>query len=154
MSASTGRVSAVIRSVSAQPALRIVVGPDPRPVLLPQSSAGPLLLDPRVVREVPSSSRSAPHSESLGPECTNFAADRPQRTELRVRTPGLACSVAGCSPPGGRAESESVTVLAPCSMLARPVSIELIDLQFSHLSDVTVKHPLPVVWRGASARNW
>ncbi len=53
-----------------------------------------------------------------------------------VGTPGLACCVAGWSPPGGRARSESV--LAPCSMLAWPVSIELIDLPFSHLSHVAI----------------
>ncbi len=58
MSTHTQNFSAVIRSVSAPPALRIdVVGPDPRPVLLlrppagwARSSAGPLLFNPRVVR--------------------------------------------------------------------------------------------------------
>jgi hypothetical protein len=123
MSARTRSVPAVIRLVSALPVLRIaVVGPDPRPVLLlrssagwARSSAGPLLLeslDPRVVREA---------------------------AALRVRTPGLACCEAGWSPPGGRASPESV--LAPCSMLAWPVSIELIDLPSCHLSHVTVEHP-------------
>ena len=56
MSSSTQSVSAVIRSVSAPPVLRIdFVGPDPPPVLLllpsacwARSSAGPLLLDLRV----------------------------------------------------------------------------------------------------------
>jgi hypothetical protein len=128
--------------VSAPPALWIdVVGPriharSSCPFL--RRSAGPLLLDPRVVREVASSSRGAPHSESLGLECVWFAADRPRRAALRVRTPGLACCVAGWWPPGGRARSESV--LASCSMLAWPVSIELIALPFSHLSHVAVKH--------------
>ncbi len=67
--------------------------------------------------------RGAPQSESLGLECARFAADRPRHAALRVRTPGLACCVVGWSPPGGRARSESG--LAPCSMLGRPVSIEL-----------------------------
>jgi hypothetical protein len=148
MSARTRIVSAVIRSVSAPPVLRIdVVGPDPHQVLLlwssagwGRSSSGPLLLDPRVIREAASWGRGSPHSESLGLECACLAADRPRRAALRVSTPELACCVAGWSPPGGRARSESV--LAPCSMLAWPVSIELIlDLPFSHLSNVAVKHP-------------
>ncbi len=42
---------------------------------------------------------------------------------------------------GRRARSESV--LAPCPMLAQPVSIELIDLPFFHLSFVAVKQPSP-----------
>ena len=58
MSSCTPSVSAVIRLVNAPPAFRIdVVGPDPPPVLLlrpsagwARSSAGPLLLDLRVVR--------------------------------------------------------------------------------------------------------
>jgi hypothetical protein len=146
MSARTRSVSAVIRSVSAPPVLRIDVYPAQRPILLPRSSAGwarssagPLLrlLDPRVVREAASSSSDASHSKSPGLECACLAADRPRRAALRVRTPGLACCVAGCSPPGGRARSESV--LAPCSMLAWPVSIELIDLPLSHLSHGAVK---------------
>ena len=99
MSARTRSVFAVIRSVSAPPALGIgAVGPDPPPVLLlrpatgrAQSYAGPLLLDPRVVWEAESSSRGAPHSESLGLECARFAADRPRRATLRVTTPGLLC---------------------------------------------------------------
>jgi hypothetical protein len=136
------------RSVSAPPVLHIdVVVPDPRPVLLLRSStsggwawsfAGPVLLDPIVVSEAASSSRGAPHSESMGLECARFAADRPRRAALRVRTPVPACCVAGWSPPGIRARSE--LVLAPRPMLARPVSIELIDLPFSHLSHVAVKH--------------
>jgi hypothetical protein len=146
MSARTRSVSA-IRSVSAPPLLRIdVVGPDPRPVLLlrssagwARSSAGPLLLDPRVVRDAASSGSGSPHSESLGLECACLAADRPRRAALRMRTPWLACCVAGWSPPGGRARSESV--LAPCSMLAWQVSKELMDLPFSHLSHLAIKHP-------------
>jgi hypothetical protein len=123
-------VSAAIRSVSAPPVLRVdVVGPDPRPVLLLRSSAGQLLLDPRDVREAAPSSRCVSHSESPGLACARFAADRPRRAALRVRTAWLVCCVAGWSPLGGRARSESV--LTPCSMLAWPVSIELIDLPFS-----------------------
>ncbi len=64
--------------------------------------------------------------------------DCPWRAAPRVRTPGLACCVAGWLPPGGRARSESI--LAPCSMLALAVSIERIDLRFSHLSHVADKH--------------
>jgi hypothetical protein len=117
MSARTRSVSSVIRSVSVQPELRIDdVGPDPRPVLLfrpsagwARSSAGPLLLDPRVVRDAASSGRGSHHSESLGLECACLAADRPQ-------------------------------LLAPCSMLAWPVSIERIDLPFSHISHIAVDH--------------
>ncbi len=151
MSARTRSVSVVIRSVSAPPPLRIdIVGPDPppcppAPVL---SRLGPVL---RVRRPAPHGSPSRPgrsilapqrrHSELLGLKCARFAADRPRRAALRVRTPGLACCAAGwtLSPPGGRARSESV--LAPCSlvMLAQPLSIELIDLPFSHLSHVAVK---------------
>jgi hypothetical protein len=58
-----------------------------------------------------------------------------------VRSPGLACCVAGWLQQGGRTRSESV--LDPCSMLARPVSIELIDLPISHLSHVAVKQHVP-----------
>ncbi len=147
MSARTRSVSAVIPSASAPPVLWIDVGGQyPHLALLlrssaswARSSAGPVLLDPRVAREAASSSRGAPHSESLGFERARFAADRPRRTALRVRTPGLAC-VAGWSPPGGRARSESV--LAACAMLARLVSTELIDLPFSHLSHVASNHPV------------
>jgi hypothetical protein len=85
------------------------------------------------VCRVQTSGRGSPHSKSLGLECACLPADRPLRAALRVRTPGLACCVAGCSPPSGRARFESA--LAPCSMLAWPVSIELTDLPFqvSHL---------------------
>ncbi len=113
-----------------------VVGPDPRPVLLRWSSAGwarssarPLLLDPRVVREAASSSRDAPHSESLGLECACLASHRPQRAAPLVLTLGLACCVAGWSSPGGRARSG--LVLVPCSMLAWPVTIGLTALRSS-----------------------
>ncbi len=80
MSSRTWNVSTVIRSVSAPAVLQIdVVGPDPRPVLLLRSSAGPLLLDPQVVREAASSGRGLPQSESLGLEraCLAARADRP-----------------------------------------------------------------------------
>ncbi len=155
MSACTRSVSAVIRSVSAPPALRIdVVCQDPRPVLLLLSSAGltrspacQLLLDPGVVLDVASSGRGLPHSESLGLECACLAADCPRRTALRVGTPWLACCVAGWSPPCGRAISESV--LAPCSMLVWPASIEQKDLSFSHLSHVAdLQLNTPPEWEG------
>jgi hypothetical protein len=58
MSARTRSVSAIIRLVSAPPALRIDVGPDPHLVLLLRSSSGSgpvlLLLDPLVIREAAS----------------------------------------------------------------------------------------------------
>jgi hypothetical protein len=88
-----------------------------------------------------SSSRGVPHSVSLGRGCARCANDRPLRPALRVRTPGLACCAAGWSPPAGRARSESV--LAPCAMLAWPVSIELIGLPFFHSSHVAVQHMTP-----------
>jgi hypothetical protein len=147
ISSSTRSVSAVIRSVS--PVLRIdVVGPDPRPVPLFRSSAGwarssdgPLLLNPQAVLEVTPSRSGAPHSESLGLESASVAADRLRRAAQRVRTPWLACCLAGWLPPFGRARSESV--LAPCAMLARPGSIELIDLPFSHSATL-----LTATWQG------
>jgi hypothetical protein len=71
----------------------------------------------------------APHSKSLRLGCARFEAERSRRAALLVRIPGLACCVAGWSPPGGRVGS----------MLVQPVSIELIDLPFSHLSYVAVK---------------
>jgi hypothetical protein len=70
---------------------------------------------------------------------------------LRVRSPGLACCVAGWSPPGGRARSESV--LVPCTMLAWPVSIELIDVPFSHLSNGTIKHLTHEVIRNGEIKS-
>ncbi len=101
------------------------------------SSSGLLLLDPKVVWEAASLSRCVLHSVSLGRWCARCAADCPRRAALRVRTPWLACCAAGWSRPGGRARSESV--LAPYAMLAWPVSIELIDLPFSHSSYVALK---------------
>jgi hypothetical protein len=143
MSARTRSVSAAIRSVSAPSALQIdVVGLSVLLLRSPagwaRSAAGPLLLDLLVVREAASSGSGAPHTKSLEFECPRFAADGRRIAALRVRTPLLACCVSGWSPQGGRVRSKSV--LAPYPMLARPVSIELIDLPFSHLSHVAVKH--------------
>jgi hypothetical protein len=87
------------------------------------------------------------YSVLLGRVCACCAADCPLRAALRVRTLWLACSAAGWSPPGGRARSESVS--APWAMLAWPVSIERIDLQFSHLSHVAVKQPQSVITNGS-----
>ncbi len=95
MSARTPSVSAVIRSVRAPPVLRIdVVGPDLRPVLLLLSSAGcsSSILEsswkphPRAVARLTPS-----HCDSSA--CASLLI-------ARVRTPGLACCVAGWSPPG------------------------------------------------------
>jgi hypothetical protein len=143
MSALTRSVYVVIRLVSAPPSLRIDgFGPDLH--LQPVGSSPPGTPPPprsssiRVVQEAASSSSSGvPHSELLGPECARFAAECLRRAALRMRTPGLACCVAGWSLPGARARSE--LVLAPCSMLARPVSKKMIELPFSHSSLVAVE---------------
>ena len=142
-------VSAVIRSVSAPPALRIdVVGPDPPPVLLlrPAAGLGPVLRRPAPPRTPsrPSSSHPSlprwPHSESLGPECaTTWPAVR-RRVALRSSIAGVACRADGCLPSGGRARSESVS--ASCAMVAWALSMVLIDLPFSHWTHVTFKQCL------------
>ncbi len=156
MSARTRSVSAVIRLVIAPASTsdshrRPEYAPGPPVTVHQPVGPGPLLLDPRVVREAASSSRGTPHSESLGfdssSECARFAADLPRRAAQRVRIPGLACCVAGWSRPGGRARSESV--LAQCSMLARPVSIELIDFDDSCLNpqDYLRRAPRPHLYK-------
>jgi hypothetical protein len=166
MSARTRSVSAVIGSVSAPHrshpiSERSPSTPDRR--RRPESTPGPpapvhrrLAPGPPPARSSESSGdvqvassgrrgRGSPHSESLDLECACLAADRPRRAALRVGTPGLACCVAGWSPPGGRARSE--LVLVPSSMLAWPVSIELIDLPFAHLWHVAVKQVPPLIPR-------
>ncbi len=71
-------VSAVIRSVSAPPVIRIdVVCPDPRPVLLLRPSASWVL-----------------HSVSLGCGCARCAADCPRHAALRGTIPWLECCAA------------------------------------------------------------
>jgi hypothetical protein len=103
-----------------------------RPCQPCRSSAGPLLLELRVVR---AASPRWPHSESLGPECaTTWPAVR-RRVALRSSIAGVSCCADGCLPSDGRARSESVS--ASCSMVGWALSMVLIDLPFSHWTHVT-----------------
>ena len=111
-------VSAVIRSVSAPPALRIdVVGPDPPsgPPAPARRRHGP---GPPPARsssgsesseQLPSIAPRWPHSESLGPECATTWPALCRRVALRSSIAGVSCCADGCLPSDGRARSVSVS---------------------------------------------
>jgi hypothetical protein len=105
MSTRTPSVSAVIRLVNAPPALRIdVVGPDPPPVLLlpalhrAQSSAGPVLLELRVVLSAPI-------------HCSTVAS-------LRVTGTRVRHDMAGVAPARSTPQSHSRSIVLRRWMLA------------------------------------
>ena len=143
-------VSAVIRSVSAPPALRIdVVGPDPPsgPPAPARRRHGP---GPPPARsssgsesseQLPSIAPRWPHSESLGPECATTWPALSRRVALRSSKAGVSCCADGCLPSDGRARSESVS--ASCAMVTWALSMVLIDLPFSHWTHVTFKQVRP-----------
>jgi hypothetical protein len=147
MSSRTPSVSAVIRLVNAPPAFRIdVVGPDPPPVLLlrpsagwARSSAGPLLLDLRVVRSAPIHRSTVASLRVTGTRVLHNMQVVRLRVALRSSLAGVAFHADGCLPSGGRARSESVS--ASCAMVGWALSIGLIDLPFLHWTHVKFKHP-------------
>jgi hypothetical protein len=121
MSARTPSVSAVIRLVNARPAFRIdVVGPDPPPVILlrpsagwARSSAGPLLLDLRVVRAASIHRSTVASLRVTGIRVRHNMAAVRRRVALCSSIAGVACRADRCLPSGhgGRARSESVSAV-------------------------------------------
>jgi hypothetical protein len=142
------RVSAVIRSVSAPPALRIdVVGPDPpsgppapaRRRHWPGPPPARSSSDSESSGQLPSIAPRWPYSESRRPECATTWPAVLRRVALRRTIVGVACRGDGCLPTGERAISESVS--ASCALVAWALSMVLIDLPFSPWTHVSFKHP-------------